>query len=155
MNFPLKKSLILSILVIFINSNLVHTTFFSCYDNSFPVSLTESSLACSKKSDICTFKSLMNLLRYCFCFMFWLLGHVACGILAPQPGIKPTLPGWEGKVLTNGPLGNPPRVIYFRQRSLISLFSMPLKILNGSLRVSQVAQWKEPACQCRRCDFDP
>ena len=32
---------------------------------------------------------------------------------------------------------------------------MPLKILNVSLRISQVAQWKEPACQCRRCDFDP
>ena len=43
--------------------------------------------------------------------MFWLFGHVACGILVPQPGIKPTLPGWEGKVLIKGPPGNPPRVI--------------------------------------------
>ena len=45
-------------------------------------------------------KPLLNLLQYCFCFMFWFFGHEACGILAPQPGIKPTLPGWEGKVLT-------------------------------------------------------
>ena len=29
-------------------------------------------------------KSLLNLLQYCFCFMFWFFGHEACGILAPQ-----------------------------------------------------------------------
>ena len=32
-------------------------------------------------------------------------GHEACGILAPQPGIRPTAPAFEGKVLTIGPPG--------------------------------------------------
>ena len=37
--------------------------------------------------------------------MFWLLACKACGILAPQPGTKPTTPALEGKVLTTGPPG--------------------------------------------------
>ena len=37
--------------------------------------------------------------------MFWYFGHEACGILAPQPGIEPTPPALEGKVLTTGPPG--------------------------------------------------
>ena len=45
------------------------------------------------------------MLQCCFCFMFWFFGHKACGILAPQPGIKPTPPALEGKVLTTGPPG--------------------------------------------------
>ena len=28
-------------------------------------------------------KFLLNLLQYCFCFMFWLFGSKACGLLAP------------------------------------------------------------------------
>ena len=32
------------------------------------------------------FKVLLNLIQYCFCFMFLFFGCVACGILAPQPG---------------------------------------------------------------------
>ena len=36
-------------------------------------------------------------LQYCFCFMFWIFGHKACGILTPQPGIEPTPPALEGK----------------------------------------------------------
>ena len=39
-------------------------------------------------------------------FMFWFLCHELCGILAPQPGIKLTVPALGGKVLTTGPLGN-------------------------------------------------
>ena len=35
--------------------------------------------------------------------MFWFLGHKACEILAPRPGIKPVLPALEGEVLTTGP----------------------------------------------------
>ena len=50
-------------------------------------------------------KSLLNLLQYCFCFMFWLFGQEARGILAPPPGIDPALPALEGKVLTTGPPG--------------------------------------------------
>ena len=34
---------------------------------------------------------------------FWLLGREACGIFAPQPGIKPTSPTLEGELLTTGP----------------------------------------------------
>ena len=30
--------------------------------------------------------------------MFWFLGHEACGILAPRPGIKPTPPALEGSL---------------------------------------------------------
>ena len=46
-------------------------------------------------------KSLLNLLQYCFCFLFF--DHQAGGILAPQPGIKPAPPALEGKFLTIGP----------------------------------------------------
>ena len=35
--------------------------------------------------------------------MFWFFGHVACGILAPQPGVEPAPLELEGKVLTTGP----------------------------------------------------
>ena len=38
--------------------------------------------------------------------MFWFFGREACGILAPQPRIKPAPPALEGKVLTAGPPGN-------------------------------------------------
>ena len=31
--------------------------------------------------------------------MFWFLGYEACGILAAQPGLEPTHPALEGKVL--------------------------------------------------------
>ena len=33
--------------------------------------------------------------------MFWFFGHKACGILAPQPGIEPVLPAFEGKVFNH------------------------------------------------------
>ena len=46
--------------------------------------------------------SLLNLLQYCFCSMFWFSGREACGILAPWPGIKAIHPALEGKVLTSG-----------------------------------------------------
>ena len=38
-------------------------------------------------------KVLLNLLHYCFCFMFF--GHEACRILAPPPGIEPACPCTE------------------------------------------------------------
>jgi len=34
-----------------------------------------------------------------------LSGPIACGILVPQPGIKPAFPALEGRFLTTGPLG--------------------------------------------------
>ena len=39
---------------------------------------------------------LFHAFGFCFCFK-------ACGILAPQPGIKPASPALEDEVLTNGP----------------------------------------------------
>ena len=47
-------------------------------------------------------KSLLNLLQYCFCFMFWFFSHEVCWILAPQPGIQLILPALEGEVLITG-----------------------------------------------------
>ena len=47
-------------------------------------------------------KVLLNLLQYCFCFMFWFLVREACGILAAPPGVKPASPALEGEVLTTG-----------------------------------------------------
>ena len=35
--------------------------------------------------------------------MFWFFGHEACGIPAPQPGIKPVPPALAGQVLMTGP----------------------------------------------------
>ena len=35
-------------------------------------------------------------------FKFWIFGSEVCGILAPQPGIKPAPLALEGKVLTTG-----------------------------------------------------
>ena len=46
---------------------------------------------------------LLNLLQYCFGFMFWFFGCEACGILAPQSNIKLALPALEGKVFTGPP----------------------------------------------------
>ena len=51
------------------------------------------------------FKVFIDLLQYCFCFMFWFFGREACGILAPWPGFEPTPPALEGEVLTTGLTG--------------------------------------------------
>ena len=50
-------------------------------------------------------KVFINLLQYCFCFIFWFVGCKACEILAPQPRIEPTPLALEGKVLTTGSPG--------------------------------------------------
>ena len=36
-----------------------------------------------------THTHMLNLLQYCFCFMFWFFGLKVRGILAPPPGIYP------------------------------------------------------------------
>ena len=43
------------------------------------------------------YKSLLNLLQCCFCFMFF--GQEACGILAPQPGMDHAPPALDGEVV--------------------------------------------------------
>ena len=47
-------------------------------------------------------KSLLNLLQYCFHFMFCFFGCKASGISAPWLGTKLALPVLEGEVLTTG-----------------------------------------------------
>ena len=37
-------------------------------------------------------KSSLNLLQYCFCFMFCFFGHKTRGIFAPRSGIEPVPP---------------------------------------------------------------
>ena len=44
--------------------------------------------------------------------MFWFFGHKACGILAPQPGIRSAPLALEGKVLTTGLPGKSHRTIF-------------------------------------------
>ena len=39
-------------------------------------------------------KSLLNLLQYRFCFIFWAFGYKACGSLIPRPGMEPTPLHW-------------------------------------------------------------
>ena len=70
------------------------------------------------------FKVFMNLLQYCFCFMFWFFGCKACGVLALQPGIKPTPSAFEGEVLT---------IIPPRKSPLLRLF----KCLSSQAKTSQ------------------
>ena len=46
-------------------------------------------------------KFLLNLLQYCFRFLFWFcFGREARGILTLRPAIKPTAPAFEGSFLT-------------------------------------------------------
>ena len=45
------------------------------------------------------FKSLSNLLQYCFHMVFWFWSRGMWN-LVPRPGIKPTSPASEGEVLT-------------------------------------------------------
>ena len=42
--------------------------------------------------------------------MFWFFGHKACGISAPQPGVKPTPTALEGEALSTG---QPGKSLYF------------------------------------------
>ena len=53
-------------------------------------------------------KSLLSLLQYCFCSMFWFFDREAYGILVPQPGIEPAPPALEGEVLTTSMPGKSP-----------------------------------------------
>ena len=45
--------------------------------------------------------------------MFWFFGLKACGILAAQPGIKPSPSALEGEVLITGPPGKSPHPWFF------------------------------------------
>ena len=46
--------------------------------------------------------------------MFWFFE--VCGILVPQPGIKPATPGLEDEVSTTGPPGKPLEVDFILKK---------------------------------------
>ena len=46
-------------------------------------------------------------------YVFWFLGCEACGISAPQPGIKPAPRALEGEVPTTGLPGKSPELFIF------------------------------------------
>ena len=62
--------------------------------------------------------------------MFWFLGHEACGILAPCPGIKLASSALEDEVLTTGLPGKSPHscIAELEFLSYVRL-GMPLAIL--------------------------
>ena len=55
--------------------------------------------------------------------MFWLFGHEAYGILAPQPGLELAPPLLEGRVLTSGPPG---KSLWGTTISYFSFFGMTM-----------------------------
>ena len=46
--------------------------------------------------------------------MFWFFGHEAYGVLAPWPGVEPTLPALEGKILATGSPGESPKSLVLK-----------------------------------------
>ena len=69
-------------------------------------------------------KSLLNLLRYCYCFFFCVFlfsGQEVCGILTPWPGIEPALPALENEVSATGSPWKSPEVILASSSSGISI----------------------------------
>ena len=57
------------------------------------------------------FKVFVEFFTILFLFCVWdIFGHKACGILAPQLGIKPMAPASEGETPTAGPPGKSPEV---------------------------------------------
>jgi len=54
-------------------------------------------------------------------YVSWFFGHVACGIVVPQPGIETAL---EGKVLTTDPPGKPPMDYHLWATYQVSTFQI-------------------------------
>ena len=116
-------------------------------------------------------ESLLNLLQYCFCFMFWFLGLTACGILAPWPGIKAAPSVLEGESEPRDRQGCPLIMLLMSYKNLIvcfdnfcctlltfqhtqlSMYTIMLltnKIVYFYLLDTMRWWYKEPVCQCRR-----
>ena len=111
-------------------------------------------------------KSLLNLLQYRFCFMFWFLGHKAYGFLAPRLRIEPAPPALEGEVLTTGlpgeslylPLSfvevdvaawNPCFAVLFLHLWHLAAFCQMV------ITEQALVQWWRICLQCSRRRFDP
>ena len=71
------------------------------------------------------------------CFQFFY--HKACGILVPQPGIKPTLPVLEGEVSTTGSPGKSLKGTFVLRQQTVDL--TPLCPLPSSLHETSRWQW--------------
>ena len=69
-------------------------------------------------------KSLLNLLQYHFCFMLWILGHKACGILSPLPRIKPASLALEHKVSTTQLPGKFPRFFLYAYNKIFVILRL-------------------------------
>ena len=61
--------------------------------------------------------------------MFWFFGLEACGILAAQPGIEPTLPALKGEVLTTGPPREVPQMPFLTDKIRTQIKSISCKLL--------------------------
>ena len=75
-------------------------------------------------------KSLLNLLQYSFRFMLWFFGCKVCEIWAPPPGLEPTPPALEGKVLTTELPGKSPCEFNFLRNCQI-VFQIDCTILHS------------------------
>ena len=73
------------------------------------------SIAPDHWSIIFFYKSLLNLLQYCFCFMFCFFGNEACEVLAPGPVTELRPLHWKVKP-NHWTTGKGPR-LFFRVRS--------------------------------------
>ena len=83
-------------------------------------------------------KSLLSLLKYCFCFIFWFLGYESGRTLSPRSGIKPTPLALEGEVLTTGPPGK------FLFLAYLWLNLQKAKIEEGGTHSSRPSSHTEP-----------
>ena len=78
----------------------------------------------------------MNLLQYCFYFMFSFFGHKAYGILAHWPGSKPTTPALESEIPTTRMPGKTQERPNCFQSTVINIKSLlPAKIFFFSLQL--------------------
>ena len=84
------------------------------------------------------FMSLLNLLQYCFCFMFWFSGSETCGILASQPSTESSLPALKEGVLTTGQVGSP----------FLSLLRTGIMLIFGPLKNEPSVQFSSVAQSC-------
>ena len=62
-------------------------------------------------------KVFIELLKYCFCFMFSYFGQETCGILNSWPGIKLVPPALVGEALITGLPGKSQNIRYFKIHS--------------------------------------
>ena len=75
------------------------------------------------------FKVFIEFVTIFLLFYAFFFGHEACGILAPRPGIEPTVPALGGEVLTTGLLGESLYTFFLEQGLQIFFCEGPETIL--------------------------